>query len=357
MNKYKLFFILVALLATVTFMGCQNDQNPVEPFFNSNQSNQIKLSTATIPFGSTIDSAKFYINTTAALNEEVTLHRITSDWQELVITWNNFGGSFNTDSEGSFIPSTTGLYSVDITAVVSNWFDETYPNYGVLLKEVSPAQFQTYSSRESGDSPYLMIWWTLDDTSGYDSTSAFADSYIQSDQGDDNFGSSSELFTGWQDTAERQTLVEFEIELVYTGCTHSKGYWKTHSIYGPAPYDSTWALVGEDSTFFLSNQSYYEVMWTPPRGGNAYYILAHQYIGTKLNFENGADPSEAQAAFDEATDLFNTYTPEYIGSLKGNDQIRQQFLELKDMLDQYNNGIIGPGKCEESSAEFPYRIE
>ena len=69
------------------------------------------------------------------------------------------------------------------------------------------------------------------------------------------------------------------------------------------------------------------------------------------------DSREYQAAFDEATDLFNTYTPEYIGSLKGNDQIRQQFLELKDMLDQYNNGIIGPGKCEESSAEFPYRIE
>jgi hypothetical protein len=351
MFKINYLYIL-AVLATITFMSCQNEQNPLEPFTSSNQ---VELSRVTIPFGSTIDSAKFCINAISAVNEEVTLHRIISDWQELIITWNNFGGSFNTDSEGSFIPTSIGWYSVDLTTLVSNWFDETYPNYGILLKEASPGQFQTYSSRESGDSPYLKIWWTLDDTSGYDSTNAFADSYIQSDLGDDNFGSSSELVTGWQDTTEKQTLVRFEIERTYTGCTRSKGYWKTHSIYGPAPYDSTWALVGEDSTFFLSNMSYYQVCWTPPRGGNAYYILAHQYIATELNFENGADPSEAQEAFDEATDLFNTYTPEYIGSLKGNNPIRQQFLELKDILDQYNNGIIGPGKCEEYSGEFPYR--
>ncbi|MEE9449596.1 MAG: DNRLRE domain-containing protein [Ignavibacteriaceae bacterium] len=354
MFKHKYILILAVVLATITFMSCQNEQNPVEPFISHNQ---VELSKATIPFGATIDSAEFYINTTTAVNEEVTLYRITSDWQELVATWNNFGGSFNTDSEGSFIPTATGWYSVDLTTLVSNWIDETYPNYGILLKEESPGQFQTYSSRESGDSPHLKIWWTLDDTSGYDSTNAFADTYIQSDLGDDNFGSSNELATGWQDTTEKQTLVRFEIELTYTGCTRSKGYWKTHSIYGPAPYDSTWALVGEDSTFFLSNQTYYQVCWTPPRGGNAYYILAHQYIATEINFENGADPSEAQEAFDEATELFNTYTPEYIGGLKGNNSIRQQFLELKDTLDQYNNGIIGPGICEEYSAEYPYRLE
>jgi hypothetical protein len=205
--------------------------------------------------------------------------------------------------------------------------------------------------------PYLKVWWSLNGTYGYDSTAAFSDTYIQSDSGDVNFGDAMELIAGRQDTVEAQTLVSFEIEMVYTGCTRSKGYWKTHSIYGPAPYDPIWEQLGEDSTFFLSNQSNYEVMWTPPSGGNAYYILAPQYIATKLNFLNGADPSEVQQTFDDATDLFEIYTPEYIGTLKGNDPIRQEFLELKDILDQYNNGIIGPGKCEESSAEYPYRIK
>jgi hypothetical protein len=124
-------------------------------------------------------------------------------------------------------------------------------------------------------------------------------------------------------------------------------------MYGPAPYDSTWELLGEDSTFFLSNKSNYEVMWTPPSGGNAYYILAHQYIATALNFLSGADPGEVQEEFDDATDLFEMYTPDYIKSLKGNNPIRQEFLMLSEILDDYNNGIIGPGKCQEFQDMVP----
>jgi hypothetical protein len=75
-----------------------------------------------------------------------------------------------------------------------------------------------------------------------------------------------------------------------TGCTLTPGYWKTHSQRGPAPYDNTWALLGADeesTTFFLSGQTYYEVLWTAP-AGNVYYILAHAYIAAELNQLNGA---------------------------------------------------------------------
>jgi hypothetical protein len=354
MFKRKNLLILALVLATIIFMSCQSEQNPVEPFANSSQ---IELPKLAIPINATVDSAQFYIKVTKAMSEEVTLHRVINYWDEMTVTWNNFGGGFNTANEGSFIPAVTGWHSVDITALVREWINQTYPNYGVLLKKEFPAQLQAFASRESGDGPYLKIWWTLNGSSGYDSSSAFADTYIQSDSGDVNFGNSLELETGWQDDIETQTLVGIEIDIIYTGCTRSKGYWKTHSIYGPAPYDSTWALLGEDSKFFLSNQSYYEVLWTPPRGGNAYYILAHQYTATELNFENGANPGEAQEAFDEATELFNNYTPEDIKGLKGNNPIRKQFLELKDILDQYNNGIIGPGNCEESSVKYHYNYK
>jgi hypothetical protein len=103
---------------------------------------------------------------------------------------------------------------------------------------------------------------------------------------------------------------------------------------------------GASTLFFLSGQSYYNVLWTAPNG-NAYYILAHQYIATELNFLNGAYPPAAQSAFNQATVLFNTYTPAQIAVMKSNNPVRQQFLSLASVLDDYNNGIIGPGHCED----------
>jgi hypothetical protein len=132
------------------------------------------------------------------------------------------------------------------------------------------------------------------------------------------------------------------------GCSLTPGYWKTHSIFGPAPYDDTWAQIGENIPFFYSSNSYYAVLWTSP-AGNAYYILAHAYIAAQLNQINGADFSAAQAAFDQATLLLNnpTNTPSYVGSLRGSSSLRQQFISLATILDNYNNGLIGPGHCSE----------
>ena len=130
------------------------------------------------------------------------------------------------------------------------------------------------------------------------------------------------------------------------GCSLTPGYWKTHSAFGPAPYDDTWAQIGENTPFFLSGVSYYQALWTEPNG-NAYWILAHAYIAAQLNFLNGADPSAAQAAFDQATALFQAYTPAQIGALNGGSPLRQQFLSLATTLDNYNNGLIGPGHCSE----------
>jgi hypothetical protein len=135
------------------------------------------------------------------------------------------------------------------------------------------------------------------------------------------------------------------------GCTLTPGYWKTHSDYGPAPYDETWAILGgPDTLFFLSGQSYYEVLWTAPQGGNAYYILAHAYIAAELNFLNGASSTdEVDDAFAAAKALFETYSPDDVGAAKGKTgkELRAQFIDLATILDDYNNGLIGPGHCSE----------
>jgi hypothetical protein len=130
------------------------------------------------------------------------------------------------------------------------------------------------------------------------------------------------------------------------GCTLTPGYWKTHSEFGPAPYDDTWARLsnGASTPFYLSGQTYYQVLWTPPSGGNAYYNLAHPFIAAKLNLLNGAASTpEVDAALAWAENFFNTYTP---GSLLPRE-VRNQAISYAMVLDNYNNGLIGPGHCSE----------
>lgn len=130
------------------------------------------------------------------------------------------------------------------------------------------------------------------------------------------------------------------------GCTVTLGYWKTHSSKGPAPYDNAWLNIGplgEDTPFFVSGQTWYQVFWTSPKKGNANYILAHQYMAAKLNILAGASSTPAvdaaitgsEAYFATVTNLNNAPT----GST------RTQLLAWADLLDDYNNGVIGPGHC------------
>ena len=130
------------------------------------------------------------------------------------------------------------------------------------------------------------------------------------------------------------------------GCTLTQGYWKTHSEYGPAPYDNTWAKLagGADTPFFGTGKSYYEVLWTAPKGGNPYYILAHQYIAAELNVLNGASvPSDVLDDWNQAGGLLSTYG----GSIPKKSPDGLLAIQLAETLDDYNNGLIGPGHCSE----------
>lgn len=134
-----------------------------------------------------------------------------------------------------------------------------------------------------------------------------------------------------------------DVNVPCQGCTLTQGYWKTHSAKGPAPYDDTWAQIEEDTLFFLSEQSYHQVLWTPPQG-NAYYNLAHQYIAAELNLLNGAGSTpEVDAAIAWAEAFFATALP----GDKLSKEARNEVLARATLLDNYNNGLIGPGHCSE----------
>ena len=138
------------------------------------------------------------------------------------------------------------------------------------------------------------------------------------------------------------------------GCTFTQGYWKNH-VKGKKA-DPTWddseLPEGPNTDFFKSDVSYYEVLTTPVKG-NSYYILAHQYIAAKLNFLAGADDSEVLDVFNLATRFFNAFTPEQVKDLTGDraKYIHNLATGWAEILDNYNNGLIGPGHCDEFEPE------
>ncbi len=153
------------------------------------------------------------------------------------------------------------------------------------------------------------------------------------------------------------------------GCTLTQGYWKTHnaSFSGGASKhaDDTWnKLPGHElAGFFTTASSYpapgpnnfptfnwFNVFWTTPAGGNAYYQLAHQYEAAKLNVLNGAGtPAAVAAAITHAESLLSnlTNTPSYIGGLKNNNLLRNDFITTAGILGNYNEGNAGVPHCSE----------
>lgn len=151
-----------------------------------------------------------------------------------------------------------------------------------------------------------------------------------------------------QDTgAEAHAEASVAVRIPCQGCTLTQGYWKAHSREGPAPYDPAWKNLGpleEDTPFFTLGQTWYTVFRTSPRG-NAYYILAHQYMAAKLNVLDGASaPAEVGAALSGAEALFSSLPA---GSAALTSAQRSQALAWASLLDGYNNGLIGPGHCSE----------
>lgn len=117
------------------------------------------------------------------------------------------------------------------------------------------------------------------------------------------------------------------------GCTYSQGWYKN-------PGAST--LPAGD--FALSGASYLTVLRTAPRGGNVYYVLAHQYIAASLNFAAGAGSAPAvDAALAGAAAYFSVATP--ANSLPAG-YTKSQVNAWASTLDDYNNGLLGPAHCD-----------
>jgi hypothetical protein len=176
---------------------------------------------ACIPESATIDSATFRISIGGPSGEVVRVHRITAPWLEDEVTWNNFGGAYDPFVEASYTADTSGYVDVDVTDLVRDWVDGTYPNYGFFLEQGRSDLTSHRSSEEAYEfRPELEICYS---TSAGPSCitikrpgaeqDGVADSTIWELYPDSPAGDSLRLYTGMVNEYEKQALVRFEFEL------------------------------------------------------------------------------------------------------------------------------------------------
>lgn len=137
------------------------------------------------------------------------------------------------------------------------------------------------------------------------------------------------------------------------------GFWKNHADATSRHYAVTWDLVGgPEAEFFRTGDSWLDVLNTPPEG-NAYYILAHQYVAAQLNVlygaenlvetESSTDGSQVQLFVEHARSLFEINEPDSALLQESSDGstelglvrsgVRQDFINTAFVLDQFNNAV------------------
>jgi hypothetical protein len=123
------------------------------------------------------------------------------------------------------------------------------------------------------------------------------------------------------------------------GCAYTQGYWGSKpGVVWPQPYD-------RNGNFYLSGQTWQQVLDTAGNTAPGYYQLAHQFIAATLNVANGAYvPTGISTTLALADEWLNNNAPSVCTA---NGSCGQQ-RDWAKVLDQYNNGLYvgGPPHCE-----------
>jgi hypothetical protein len=120
-----------------------------------------------------------------------------------------------------------------------------------------------------------------------------------------------------------------------TDCTYTIGFWKNHEEVWPT---NSLILGG-----VLYTKAQLLAILAQPAQGNGLVFLAHQMIAAELNVLNGATlPLTQSTALANAHTLINGLVIPPVGAGYIHPS---QASGLTQTLDQYNNGITGPGHC------------
>lgn len=123
-------------------------------------------------------------------------------------------------------------------------------------------------------------------------------------------------------------------------CTFTIGYWKNH----PGAWPVGGLTLG--SVFYTAAQLM--AILNQPVAGNGLISLAHQLIAAKLNIANGASASAVAGTIAAADAQIGALVIPPVGAGYLHPSTTSSKTQI---LDDFNNGVIGPGHCQDTSSQ------
>jgi hypothetical protein len=131
-------------------------------------------------------------------------------------------------------------------------------------------------------------------------------------------------------------VISFTVIPCPTGCTLTQGYWKNHA--------DAWPVSSLTLGTVSYTQSQLLAILGQPVAGNGLISLAHQLIAARLNIATGASGSAISSSIAAADALIGGLVVPPVGS---GVLAPATTSALVTALDNYNQGITGPGHCED----------
>jgi hypothetical protein len=191
----------------------------------------VKFDISGLPADATITSATLrmaHVTSWGLENESLTMttHRVTGDWSELGVTWNNQPGFADSYGSQSILWGDWNWFDFDMTSLVTDWHENVSSNYGIMIRgpEVSQTGFRGFASRETNLKPELIVQYDLP---------------YSCSEGLVNGGF--EERTGWE-------LPPTEYTAIYTEEKVRSGSWSvrngiTNELHNRYSYSSAWQTV------------------------------------------------------------------------------------------------------------------
>ena len=146
---------------------------------------------------------------------------------------------------------------------------------------------------------------------------------------------------GSQGTRSSYSLNATGTTTAVQNCTYTLGYWKNHP--------GAWPVSSLTLGTVTYTQAQLLAIFGEPVNGNGLISLAHQLIAAKLNIAQGASSAAVATTLTAADAQIGALVvpPIGAGSLSTSSTSAKT-----QVLDDFNNGIIGPGHCADTATKM-----